>query len=180
MRNCLTTALTCSLCCCAFASVAHAGCPNVCDITVQPATVDPPLDCLQVNASGQTCDCGVFITITNQCGTTLAFPDSTLYYCGEAGQFTTVDAGGDCSGNKRINSVGPGVWTLEVQESNSTHTLSIAYDVTSMDAGSCACAAAGQPRKPRQAWVGLALSLGLGIGLARRTKLTRVFATSGA
>jgi len=157
---------------CALAvSAARAGCPNVCELTVEPAEVDPALACLVVEASDQTCDCSVLLEISNQCDASLAFPEGTFYYCGDRAEgCDTLPAGSSSTAERRVTGEGPGDWVLTFEGEGTPHTLTVRYHVSSFDSspGGCALAAVGRRSLPGSAWFGVALALGLGWRRLRR------------
>ena len=73
-----------ALSCLLGSSLANAGCPNTCAITVEPAVVDPALACLQVQVSGETCECALHLVVSNGCTSSVDFPTNTFYYCPQA------------------------------------------------------------------------------------------------
>ena len=60
---------------------ARAGCLNVCDLTVSQAAIDPPIACLTVKPTAETCDCGLFLTMTNGCTDTVSATDFQFDNC---------------------------------------------------------------------------------------------------
>jgi hypothetical protein len=80
---------------------ARAGCPNVCELAGHTAEVAPALACLTVQASPQTCDCGVRLTLKNTCSDGVDAVGFVLAACGRPGatpgelqrDCTTVPAG---------------------------------------------------------------------------------------
>jgi hypothetical protein len=64
---------------------AYAGCPNSCELALGAITVDPPLACVTIAATADTCDCGVFASLTNGCTTALSAVDFQFNSCGPPG-----------------------------------------------------------------------------------------------
>ncbi len=54
MRGLLVLSLASSLL--SLASLARAGCPNLCEIQASAAVVEPPLPCMQVDVQAEDCD----------------------------------------------------------------------------------------------------------------------------
>jgi len=138
---------------------ARAGCPNVCDLVISQATIDPPIDCLTVTPTAETCDCGAFLTMTNGCTDTISATDFQFDSCGPVGGTPT---GHQCpglspgeQGEYRVtipasSGTGSKSWTLHLEEAGTTSTLTEMTDVTSFGAG-CACrvpARGGTPGGP--------------------------------
>jgi len=60
---------------------AQAGCPNICELTVQSPVVLPPLSCVRLSAEGQECGCGVHLQVSNDCAASLEISSNDLYQC---------------------------------------------------------------------------------------------------
>jgi hypothetical protein len=155
---------------------ARAGCRNVCDLTVSQATIDPPIDCLTVKLIAETCDCGVYTTITNGCPDTLSATDFQFENCGPVGGFSTgnqcpsISAGQQGEETLTIpESSGTGArsFTQHLEEAGVTSTLTVMANVTSFGAG-CACSV---PRRGRTSGGTLGLVLtGVAITVAGRRR----------
>jgi hypothetical protein len=126
---------------------ARAGCPNVCDLIVSQATIDPPIACLTVKPTAETCDCGVFLTVTNGCTDTVSATDFLFTSCGPVGgtptgnQCPSVSAGQqgvDILTIPASSGTGPKSLTLHLEEAGVASTLTIMANVSSFGAG-CAC-----------------------------------------
>lgn len=158
---------------------ARAGCPNVCDLVVSQATIDPPIACLTVKPTAETCDCGVFLTITNGCTDTVSATDFQFTSCGPVGGTPT---GNQCpsisAGQQGVeiltipasSGTGPRSLTQHLEEAGVTSTLTVMANVTSFGAG-CACSV-----PPRDGTPGGTLALVLAavsITAARRRRGTR-------
>ena len=121
--------------------VAHAGCPNTCDIEVAPEVVDPAMSCAEFSISGHECDCGLHVVLHNDCSTDIEAVDFEFNSCGgpPAGsterepECTIVPAGGD--GVLRLCTTGNGhkEWSLQLRHDGTDHTLRLTADVSSFD-----------------------------------------------
>jgi hypothetical protein len=126
---------------------AHAGCPNTCELTTPPVTVTPALDCIKVAASPQTCDCAVFVTLTNQCSAPVDAVGFTFSSCGFFGSSHLTQPCPSVDANKvaslRLTTTGTGHqnWNLSLREQGAVYVASVNADVTSFnDSGGCAVA----------------------------------------
>jgi len=154
---------------------ARAGCLNVCDLTVSQATIDPPIACLTVKPTAETCDCGVLLTMTNGCTDAVSATDFQFDSClgGSAPtghQCPSISPGQEGLEELTIPaSTGTGVksWTQHLEEAGVTSTLTVMANVTSFGAG-CACSV---PRRDAAPGGTLALVLaGVSITIARRRR----------
>src|SRR2546421_6571416 len=69
----------------AAAPLARAGCPNVCELTIDPVSVVPALDCAHWDLAPDRCDCGVFVKMTNDCSTSVDTVGFAFSSCGSPG-----------------------------------------------------------------------------------------------
>jgi hypothetical protein len=70
---------------------AYAGCPNLCDLTVEPAAMEPPLPCAAVNVRADECDCAAGVSLLNTCTTALEALDFSFDACSPEGDLTSVE-----------------------------------------------------------------------------------------
>ena len=154
---------------------ARAGCLNVCDLTVSQAAIDPPIACLTVKPTAETCDCGLFLTMTDGCTDTVSATDFQFDNCLGGGalvghQCPSISPGQEGEEILKIPaSSGTGVksWTQHLEEAGVTSTLTVMANVTSFNAG-CACSV---PRRDAAPGGTLALVLaGVSITIARRRR----------
>jgi hypothetical protein len=118
---------------------ANAGCPSVCEITVDPPRVEPALAaCVTVKMTGTDCQCGVLATVNNGCNVAVDSP-MTMLRCGSQ----------DCSSIPPyaeghvfwpLGGVGTESFSLTLRTSDGvTHTLTTSSHVTSYETGGCGC-----------------------------------------
>ena len=148
------------------ARMAWAGCPSTCDLTVEPVTIDPALSCLTVRTSPATCDCGVGLTVINDCPDAVTASDFVFRFCALPEQ-TSDQVGRDCAllepratGHLDLEIEGTGMksWDLHLQQAESPFTLSVRTNVTAFDAHpGCDCSTSGRAQELGSTAVALAL-----------------------
>src|SRR4051794_14217728 len=101
---------------------ARAGCPSVCEATVDTPTVTPPLACMSVKVTAETCDCATFVVVKNGCADALEPVGFTFGSCA-SGAACTVAPGEMRS--MRLSVIGTGMhpWSLEVRGGDGSHTI---------------------------------------------------------
>ena len=128
-----------------YARASLAGCPNTCDIAVDPVVVSPELACMNVDATDSTCDCGVHLVITNSCTSALEARDFTFLTCGapyqdRRGSCTTVAAGENGVMEVKASADGRHQWNLTLRSDGVDHVIGLKANVSSFDEpGSCGC-----------------------------------------
>ena len=150
-----------------FARTARAGCPNTCDLTIEPSSIAPPLDCLQVRVTPETCDCGVFLTMTNGCTAAIDTVGWTLASCGQPGE-SAGSRTPNCSairpteeGSSALRTSGTGhkEWPLQVTVQGASYTVTLGANVTSFDqGGGCAMSPTPPPDASFCATLGVAVT----------------------
>jgi hypothetical protein len=121
---------------------ADAGCPNTCDIAVASPILEPELVCASLNVSGHNCDCGVHLTVANQCPTEIEAVDFQFNSCyvsllGSADEpvsdCTAIPEGHDAV--LRLSTTGNGhkEWTFHLRNDGTDHTLLLTADVSDFD-----------------------------------------------
>jgi hypothetical protein len=158
-----------------FARTARAGCPNTCDVTIEPASIAPPLDCLLVEVTPETCDCGAFVKMTNGCAAPVDTVGWTLASCGQPGE----GAGSltmNCStlspkavGNSPLRTSGTGhkEWPLQIAAQGTSYTVTVAANVTAFhQGGGCAMS----PTRPASAPFSGALGLVIAFSWSKRRR----------
>jgi MYXO-CTERM domain-containing protein len=161
----------------AFTRTARAGCPNVCELTVGAITVVPPLDCVTVEATAQTCDCGVFVSLNNGCTTPVDAVGFTFTSCGppgaNAGSLTqpcpVVEPNMLATVPLRTTGTGMKQWALQLQNEGTDFSVTIPANVTSSGA-SGGCAIARSPAPASRPTVALLALFGFLAAWARRIR----------
>ncbi len=118
---------------------AMAGCENPCDITVEPAQVDPALPaCVRIVSGGNGCQCHGFLQIFNNCTDAIEVPDRSV--CIQDPACHTVDAGAPMGLVTWMTSTtGDKIWTVHLVTSDGvTHTVTVKGHVSSFGGG-CNC-----------------------------------------
>jgi hypothetical protein len=146
------------------ARTARAGCPNTCAITVEPSSVAPPLDCLEIEVTPEACDRGVFVKMTNGCAAAIQTEGWTFASCGQPGE-SAGSLTPNCSalaptavGSSPLRTSGTGSkeWPLQVTTQGTSYVVTVAANVTSFSqGGGCAMS----PGLAKNALFGAALAL---------------------
>jgi MYXO-CTERM domain-containing protein len=161
------------------AHVAHAGCPNACTLATKPvAAADPPLECMRVTATDETCDCGVFVDVINDCAEPLAAVGFTFDNCfprvgSSEGQGPCVTLAPRAHGNVRWKFEVPGGTgakerVLALKHAEAEHSVRVAATVSAFgsDGGCSATAAIVRPSGN----VAIAALVGLALAVRRRAR----------
>jgi len=141
----------------ALARPAKAGCPNVCQIAQPAVAISPALDCASFSQSAETCDCGLLVTMTNNCPNAINAVDFTFNSC--------VAAGGSTALTQPCPSVAPGMkatvlvrasgdgaksWPLHLNTAMTDYTATATADVSAFSSGGSSCSVArGEPESPQ-------------------------------
>ena len=157
-----------------FPSVAHAGCPNLCDIAGETAiVVEPPLSCVEVNAFADDCDCGVLFQVDNNCDGTLTLTDFRFPICDRDEQSepcAELHPGGWGRVLFELTTVGDTRQVVMVRDAEGVeHRIELATTVTSFDDG-CACSLPGRSRSSGLGGVAFVVVLGVA-GRFRRVRI---------
>ena len=162
-----------------LARTAVAGCPNVCELTVDPATVAPALACVKIEVTSETCDCGVSVSLTNGCTTSVNAIGFTFDSCGPPGanlaQLTqpcpVVEPSMLATKLLRASGTGSKHWALQLQNQGADYTATVAANVTSSGAkGGCAVSTGASTEENRSFGVFIGL---LGVLWARSRRSAR-------
>lgn len=141
-----------------LSTAAWAGCPNVCDVTVEPiATAPQPPVCVRLTAEPSTCDCGVSLSVDNDCTAPVearGFSFDLCHVFGES-QFerpcSVVQPGRRGVLRVKIPSsegIGRKERALQLSAEGADHTVTLTYAVTSFGNGGCAVAGASGSSVP--------------------------------
>lgn len=161
--------------------VARAGCPNLCDVTADPAIVEPPLpECASLSVSAGSCGCHFWIHVANNsCASVIEARDFMFEKC-----WNNIDIIPDCTavepgmtGNveRNLYDIGPAEWTGTVNAEGTDHRVTVRVNVTSFDdSGGCSCALARRTARRDGAVLGTAVVIGA--LLRRRGQRARVSA----
>ena len=130
---------------------AWAGCPKTCDLMVEPVTIDPALSCLTVSTVPGTCDCGVELTVTNDCTDAITASDFVFRGCKLPGQdqfspdCALLEPRGTGYLDLDIDGTGMKSWDLHLQQAETPFTMTVRANVTAFDAHpGCDCATSGR------------------------------------
>jgi hypothetical protein len=156
---------------------AYAGCPNLCDLTVEPAAMEPPLPCAAVNVRADECDCAAGVSLLNTCTTALEALDFSFDACSPEGDLTSVEL--QCTlvqprfgavYDLKPTELGHKEWELHLRNDGNDHTLTVTAHVKSFKNGACTCAVAGAAGSAARGlgFGAIALLFGLGARRARR------------
>jgi hypothetical protein len=147
--------------------VAHAGCPNPCDLTVGQPTIEPDLPCAEVEADIDDCDCEVTLDVFNRCTIRIVPVDFAFDSCWSLSGQTLLER--DCSvvepetkGLLRVkfDSIGEKETSLLIRSDGIDHTLRVTSNVTSLGSGGL-CAIGRVPVSRHLSSEFLAVALGL-------------------
>jgi len=128
-----------------FAGLARAGCPNPCDVSVDPPVVDPPVpDCAKVSSGGETCDCDAYLAVANACTDAITVLDGS--FC--------IDRQCDAAPPRQTSLIhwrtatgGHNTWSVRLQTPDGTvHTATVTAEA--QFGGGCSIAAVGGVAKP--------------------------------
>ena len=123
---------------------AWAGCPNACEIDVDPPIVEPAQGgCAIVEALKKSCDCGVRVNIGNSCPTDLVASGFTFLTCetdaGVVKDCTTVQRGQLGWIVSELNNLGPVEWNYNLQTERGEERVTIRANVKEFTDSSCVC-----------------------------------------
>lgn len=128
--------------------VAHAGCPNLCEISEASFTLDPELECATVSALSDDCDCGFSFTVHNGCASTLQALSFRFQSCGPISGPFTKDCDVEPSDRGRfempIHETGRTESAFTLRYEGQDHLLTVSADVSSFDNGAI-CSVGGRP-----------------------------------
>jgi hypothetical protein len=135
----------------AAAPAARAGCPNVCELTIDAVSVVPSLDCAHWQLTPNTCDCGVFVEMANGCSAPLDAVGFAFSSCGAPGASASsltqpclaVSPTQVASVPLRTTGTGSKQWPLHLNQQGTDYTVTITGNVDSVG-GRGGCAVAGQ------------------------------------
>jgi len=161
---------------------ASAACPNVCDLTVEPPSLDGALACVVARVTAANCDCGAQLVVINNCPDVVQAEDFLFDTCSLPNQpyqefghaCAPVDPTGTGSVNLKISPAdGTGIrtWSLHLAEGGTSHPVTVQAKVSSFGSGGCACSATAA-RSPTAACIAIGL-LGLGLRRQRGTPARR-------
>lgn len=154
-------------------AVARAGCPNMCEMTSEPGTIDPPLPCITAETSGDNCNCGMWLNLINDCDEPITPTDFVLRGC-YAGKMSytspcpIVEPGHRGTIFWGIDTLGETRKVVTIQAADGEHRIELVANVASFDDG-CACSLPGQPSSSGFAGIG-ALILAVSIGASRKER----------
>lgn len=133
----------------AYARPAKAGCPNVCQIAQPSVAISPALDCASFSASGETCDCGLLATMTNNCTGAIDAVDFTFNSCVAVSGSTvltqpcpSVAPGMRATLRLRASGDGTKSWPLHLNTAMTDYTATATADVSGFSAGGSSCSVA--------------------------------------
>jgi hypothetical protein len=146
------------------AGEAWAGCGTTCSVTAEPAVVDPPLACLDIDVVESECQCGVNVQFFNACTAPLDFSRADLDGCYSDPAACEVIAPNQ-SNYKQIPASADGHLrsSFVFSENGVEHTVTVDAEVSNFEDVSCACRSAGvaSPRGHTGACVLLAAGFSL-------------------
>ena len=130
-----------------------AGCPNPCELTAGPATIEPALDCVSLEARPQSCDCSVSLTVGNGCAAAVQAADFVFDTCWSTNedsstfdhQCTLVEPGRMGTVELALDAVGNKAWTLQLRGDDGDHTVHVEANVTSLGNEGCGCVPSSLP-----------------------------------
>jgi hypothetical protein len=139
------------VCCAALLvpGLARAGCPNLCEIGEASFVLEPELQCAVVSARSSDCDCGVSVSVDNDCASALQALSFSFRSCGPIGGPFTKDCG-------EVGVSDTGTFEIPIHETGRTesaftlrydgqdHVLTVSADVSSFDDGAI-CSVGGRP-----------------------------------
>jgi hypothetical protein len=126
--------------------LAWAGCPEPCEIDVDPPILEPAQGgCADVQALGDDCECGITVKIANVCTTDVVALDFTLSNCGQG-----ADTVHSCTNLKpqnlgwfrtKLHETGPAEVNLTMQSERGEEKAKVRGNVTHY--GGCVCSVPG-------------------------------------
>jgi len=134
-----------------FARSAAAGCPNVCDMSLDVARIEPALACAGLKASPQDCDCGVDLDLGNGCESPIEAVDFKFDLCWSPSaapssyvrDCTVLPVAEQGSLELKLNATGVSERRLTLQHQGAQHQIIVATNVTSLGDEGCLCSAPG-------------------------------------
>lgn len=126
-------------------SPAHAGCLQVCTLTVDQPEITPELACVSIEAKPQTCDCSIFLEVSNACASAISLPfaDGFCDATSELEGRCIVQPGEQGAAKLRLRELGEKTFDIELIDSDDNkHLIHATAHVTSLDDG-CYCTVPG-------------------------------------
>lgn len=172
-----------TLCAVLEPSVARAECPNLCELRVDPPSVEPGLTCATWQTKPQTCDCAVLLVLTNGCDTPIEALDFSFDSCMTAAGLErdcdVVEPGARASWFLKLSSTGQHESALHVRSAEGEHSIHVMSIVESFDDGGCSIAAAS-PASPRGLPLSATAVVALSLAMRRRKRRTLTESSASA
>jgi hypothetical protein len=171
----LTRYLTASLvfgACALPMRLAWAGCPNPCEVDVEPPILEPAVDaCTTPETHGDTCDCGITASLVNACNADLVASDFTFNLCeSPIDHFvncTTVQPQGRGWIDRHLDIVGPAEFTFTLQTERGEEHLTLKGNVKKFEDG-CVCSVVAPAGGNQRSALLVAMELLVGSAFIRR------------
>lgn len=119
-------------------SAVHAACPNGCEVYVS-TVVEPELECLDVSAGADDCDCGFNIHITNNCASPVVpeFNACGSPATGSQDPCPAIEPGARQYPRRNLDDVGTKEWEYPLSIDGEEHTIRVVSNVKSFEDEGC-------------------------------------------